>query len=503
MQAVDDLYDPATDSTARNSTLSGSSTSFYGYSTGYSTPVSSYAPTGSYPNSLNEISSDGPRSSFLASAGHPHGCPICQKDRSFGTCDGWKRHMKEHETLYPCNMCSKSGKIRSYSRKITLLRHLGTHGYSKDASSTLADRWKETHEKKYFACGFCIFLCTSLTEQLTHIDSEHFRNFRSISDWDTNKVIRGLLLQTNLSPIVQNLLGQPFGISENLSWHPSIVHELQLRLQKSTETPDNLARYTVLQIDWDLTARNCNELAPAPTPGHTCENASALTSSHHQIGMGNDNHRLWTDITPPCKLTSTQDLQHHQYPLQPTAPNHDSLNVVNQQLAPPNGQTDRAHSNFEDHQQMDLGTQSDSQSNKDHTERTPHSLLPIWESSVDEHLNEHVSDANEISGNGVSHFTAFAVPINVDTTLCATNPSYQHPVPSSVPYAGALGKGPPPTTYSSGPTVARVLSLDAQLKKQRSRKKLVSHYGAPDLDFEELQYLMRDHDRSRSIQRQR
>ena len=411
--------------------------------------------------------------------------------------------MKEHESLYPCNVCAASGKIRSYSRKINLLRHLETHGFSNDASSTLADTWKKTFEKKYFACGFCVFLCTSLTEQLTHIDSEHFRNFRSISDWDTNKVIRGLLLQPNLSLIVQNLLGQPFGTSENLSWHPSIVHELQLRLQKSNETPENLARCTVLQIDWDLTAGNRNELTPALNFGHTCEDASALTESHHQIRMGNDNHRLWTDLTPPCNLTSTQDPQHHQYSLQPTAPNHDSLNVVNQQLAPLNGQTDRAHSNFNDHQQMDLGTKSISQSRNDHTEGKPHPLLSTWEHSVDEHLNEHVSGANEISGNGVSQFTAFAVPINGDTTICSTNPSYQHPVPSSVPYAAALGKGPPPTTCSSGPTVSRVLSLDAQLKKQRSRKKLASHYGAPDLDFEELQYLMRDHDRSRSIQRRR
>ena len=411
--------------------------------------------------------------------------------------------MKEHESLYPCNVCAASGKIRSYSRKINLLRHLETHGFSNDASSTLADTWKKTFEKKYFACGFCVFLCASLTEQLTHIDMEHFRKFRSISDWDTNKVIRGLLLQPDLSLIVQNLLGQPFGTSENLSWHPSIVHELQLRLQKSNETPENLARFTVLQIDWDLTAGNRNELTPALNCGHTCQDASALTESHHQTRMGNDNHRLWTDPTLPCKLTSTQDLQHHQYSLQPTAPNHDSLNVVNQQLAPLNGQTDRAHSNFDDHQQMDLGTKSISQSRNDHTEGTPHLLLPTWEHSVDEQLNEHVSEANEISGNGVSQFTALAVPINVDPTLCSTNPSYQHPVPSSVPYAAALGKGPPPTTCSSGPTVSRVLSLDAQLKKQRSRKKLASHYGAPDLDFEELQYLMRDHDRSRSIQRRR
>lgn len=399
--------------------------------------MSSYAPTSSYPNSLNEISLDGPRSSPLVSAGHPHGCHICQKDRGFGTCDGWKRHMKEHETLYPCNLCTAPGKIRSYSRRINLMRHLKTHGLSNNSNSKLADEWKKTHEKKFFGCGFCVFLCNSLTEQLSHIDSEHFRNFRSISEWDTNKVIRGLLLQPDLSLIVQNLLSQPFGTSENLSWHPSTVHELQLRLQESNESLENLARITVLQIDWDLTARNRDELNPASTFGYTCQDASAPTSSHHQ---------------------------------------------------------------------MDLSTPSNSQSNHGYIEGTPQSWLPTWKSTaprnIDECLDESVSDANEISGNGVSQFTPFAVPINVNTALSSTNPSYQHPVPSSVPRAAALSEGLLPTTFPSGPIVARVLSLDDQLKKQRSRKKLMSHFGAPDIDFEGIQYLMREHGHSRSIKRQ-
>ena len=367
-------------------------------------------------------------------------------------------------------------------------------------------------------------------------------------------------MQPDLSLIVLNLLGQPFGTSENLSWHPSIVHELQLRLQESNETTEDLARITVLHIDWDLTARNTNEPTSAlsfgntvkiPAPSerasatshrilciynsrtspqviyipfisihpstiyydapsiatNTCQDAPALTSSHHQIGTVNDNHRLWTDLASPGKLTSIQHLQHRQHPLKLAAPSHGSLNVVNQQLGLLNGQAGRARSNFKDYQQMDLRTQSNSQTDNGHTQATRHSLLPTWENTaplnVDERLNESLTDANEISVNGVYPSTPFAVPINSTTMPCSTNPSYQHPVPSSIPRAAALGEELPPTTCSSGPTVARVLSLNAQLKKQRSRKKLVSHYGAPDLDFEELQYLMRDDDRSRSIQRQR
>ena len=415
--------------------------------------------------------------------------------------------MREHETLYPCNVCAASGKTRSYTRKINLLRHLGTHGFSNHASSTLADTWKRTLEKKYFGCGFCVFLCTSLTEQLSHIDSEHFRNFRSISEWDTNKVIRGLLMQPDLSLLVQKLLGQPFGTIENLSWHPSMIHELQLRLQRSNEAAEDLAEITFLHIDWHSTARNANDLTSALSSGYTSQDAPAFTSSHHQAGTVNENHGPWTDFAPPCKLANTQDLQHRQHSLQPTAPSHGSLDVPDQQLVIFNGEANPTYSNFKDCQQIDLGTQLGSESNNGHTQGTQHPLLPTWEHraprNVNERLNESVPVTNEISVNGVCPSTPFAVTVNSTTTPCSTNPSYQHSVPSSVPRAAALGEDRSPIHRSSGPTVARVLSLDAQLKKQRSRKKLVNHYGVPDLDFEELQYLMRDDDRSRSIQRQR
>ena len=503
--ALNASHNPTADTTARNSTLSRTSASFYGHSTGYSTPMSSYAPTSSYPNSLNDMASDGPRPSSSASAGHPHGCFICQK--TIGTCDGWKRHMKEHESLYPCNMCAGSGKTRSFSRKINLQRHLETHGFSNDESSTLADTWKKTHEKKYFGCGFCVILCTSLTEQLSHIDSEHFRKFRSISEWDTNKVIRGLLTQPDLFLVVQKLLGQSFGISEDLSWHPSTIYELQLRLQESNEATEHLARITVLQIDWDSTARKANELTSALSFGYKGQNAPGLTSSQHQRGTVNGNHRSWTGFAPPCKLSNSQDPQYHQHPLQPNATNHGPLDVPNPQLANFNGEANTNHSNLKDCQRMDLRTEASSASNNGHTQGMRHSLLPPWEhrapSDVDELLNESVPDTNEVSVNGVWPSSPFAVPISSATTPCSTHRSYQHTVPSSVPIASAYDEALPPTIRSSGPTVARVLSFNAQLKKQRSCKKLASHYGAPDLDFEELQYLMRDHDRSRSIQRQR
>ena len=427
-----------------------------------------------------EISSDGTRSAPLVSAGHPRGCPTCQKDRIFGTCDGWKRHMKEHETLYPCDVCARSGTIRSYSRRINLLRHLKTHGFSNNASSTLANTWKKSHEKRFFGCGFCVFLCNSLTEQLNHIDSVHFRNFSSISEWDTNKVIRGLLLQPDLSLLVQNLLGQPYARGENLSWHPSTVHDLQLRLQERKETTEALARITVDQIEWDSTARTNNELTSALNFGYTCQDASVLTASPPQIGTVNENHSSWTGLASQSELTNTQGIQCQPHSLQPTPPNYDDLNVVNQQFAPLDGQLDKAHSSFTDYLQTDLGIQSNSQSNKHHTQGVRYSLLSTWKnrvpSNVNQRLHQNISDTNETSVKDDWPSTPFAVSIDTTTTPCPTAPSYQHAI-SNVPQAAALAEGLAPNTCSSAQTVARVLSIDARPKKQTFRQRIGKPLG--------------------------
>lgn len=85
-----------------------------------------------------EASLDGMSSPSSASSRHLHGCHVCQEHGPFKTCDGWKRHMKEHETSYPCPRCGSfegTERARSYTRSSALVNHLlESHGEPRGSS---------------------------------------------------------------------------------------------------------------------------------------------------------------------------------------------------------------------------------------------------------------------------------------------------------------------------------------------------------------------------------
>ena len=215
---------------------------------------------------------------------HSHWCFICPNPRMITTCDGWKRHMKEHETRYRCMpkgpieytagsaRCAFCGlpnpsqrhcdthkafpcanrtlDVRSYTRKPHFITHLKTHNISNIIE--LAEEWKDTIKKRHFACGFCISHFRSLIEQLNHIDVAHYRLFHHIQDWDPNKVIRGLLLQPGVSESWQRIMASRPGLMESLlRWDVSVVRKLQLRLEVGHESADILAESVFSESTYD------------------------------------------------------------------------------------------------------------------------------------------------------------------------------------------------------------------------------------------------------------
>ena len=184
---------------------------------------------------------------------HRHWCTICEHPNAIVTCDGWKRHMREHEIIYPCNMCgtkdSAFTKKITFLRRLNLIRHLSDyHGLSNDAASNLANELRHKDIMKAYACGFCIQMFGIQRDQLQHIDQEHWRRSQDISEWDLNKVIHGLLLQPNIQSSWLRLLGDSSSATRDLTWNNSEAKGLIRRLELSQEPADDLAAAAISQL---------------------------------------------------------------------------------------------------------------------------------------------------------------------------------------------------------------------------------------------------------------
>ena len=186
---------------------------------------------------------------------HSHWCIICEHPRMISTCDGWRRHMREHEQVWPCLICARNDLSYSlnqhpvYTLESNLVKHLsGIHGHSEDAARILADEWKRTDTKKAYACGFCIQTFKIRSDQLNHIDQEHWMRGQNINEWDLNKVIHGLLLQPNILSSWRNLLRDTSLVIRDPTWNYSEAMGLIRRLELNEESADDLAAAAIAQL---------------------------------------------------------------------------------------------------------------------------------------------------------------------------------------------------------------------------------------------------------------
>lgn len=244
------------------------------------TPVQTLLP----PNS-HQISALAKR----ANPNHTYWCTVCG-DRSYKNSDDWKKHEKEHEIKYVCmlnglleptetgQLCVLCGVLNppvnhhlahniascleepghtSFKRRYDMVGHLkDAHNISK--GGTIADKWRCESFKKAWSCGFCIQLLPTLQARLKHVGTEHFERGQSINEWDTTKLIQGLLLQAEIQKAWQSLLNSvdPFRLSQ-FKWNKVGSEDLQQRLEKGLvgrETPQSLAKaaYDNAEYDWSL-----------------------------------------------------------------------------------------------------------------------------------------------------------------------------------------------------------------------------------------------------------
>ena len=169
--------------------------------------------------------------------------PIC----SFcGTINPDSSHLEQH------NASDCSG--RCYTRKGKLAGHLETdHGVPRGSIESkqlptelleqLANQFKHTTTRRYFACGFCVDHCSgSLNEQLRHVD-RHYKSMKPINDWDDNKVIKSLLSHSLYRDHWRGEMASVSNFQESwCSWNATSAKALICRLETGSESPDVLCK---------------------------------------------------------------------------------------------------------------------------------------------------------------------------------------------------------------------------------------------------------------------
>ena len=141
---------------------------------------------------------------------------------------------------------------------------------------TLADQWRCTTGKMFWSCGFCVRLFTDFAERLKHIGSEHYERNQTYDEWDTTKLIRGLLLQPGFQRAWDAILATgPIHRFEEFVWDRRTVQETQYLLEMGpspTQSAESIAMvaYKAGKLKTE-SPQSASILSLSPAPGEAVE----------------------------------------------------------------------------------------------------------------------------------------------------------------------------------------------------------------------------------------
>ena len=231
---------------------------------------------------IPQIPSDGrltaPESqSSTHGARHERWCTTREHKNAFTTYGGFAKHENEHDNYYvflpqgpientpwgpQCALCEATNPSKAHLREHNTLKYDGwigkpitrsrrgnfeellrKHNTSEEKIKVLLNKWRKDPEKKAYACGFCVRLFRTLPDRTSHIDREHYAKGEHIRDWNDTLVIKGLLLQQELLQECLRLFNpvDPTLVETKISWPPSAIEDLQLRLELRQERAKDLA----------------------------------------------------------------------------------------------------------------------------------------------------------------------------------------------------------------------------------------------------------------------
>ena len=168
-------------------------------------------------------------------------CALCE------TMNPDKAHLQSHDILQYEGWV---GKPITRSRKGNFEVLLKKHKASTEKIKILPKKWRDVRKKKAYSCGFCISSFEKLPDRTSHIDREHYAKGKHIVDWNDTYVIKGLLLPRELRHECLKLFPlDPTLMETEISWPPSVIEDLQLRLELREESAKDLATHVFHQAN--------------------------------------------------------------------------------------------------------------------------------------------------------------------------------------------------------------------------------------------------------------
>lgn len=498
---------------------------FYSRNTSSETPMTSTSQGDLSFHFSRRISNSmiGTPSATPASETHSHWCIVCENPKAITTCDGWKRHMKEHEVIFSCmpqgpvqasdigpqcNLCGSFSpdqkhldahsiqqcvtKCRTYTRKANLVKHLEEVHRIQDGSA-LAEAWRIAFKKRYFSCGFCIILFDNINDQLNHIDIDHFRRSEDICNWDMTKVVKGLLLQSGVD-IAWHRIASSYAQS-GFSWETSCNRDLQLRLELSEETPDTLAAavFNNCVYDWSHHSYDDSGL----TMGYSIRRLGTSTPMQPMRTTDRDSHSI--------SGFTTAAISESQQPIMPVLhENYSDPSVSYLPLPPPlfGASSEPTTSGY---QPIHIGERPLKVS--DNAENAT-SALPT--SSREVTLTEDRRTSHEAWQHGPSHYLIMNPEMSGVADLPTDQTDTQSSGKGSAGHAGSERSSQPTKASSRNSTMnawrEKPPSIVSQLKKKFSSHRPKDHVPEPeipmDIDLDGLMSFMQEEEHTRFVRRE-
>ena len=225
-------------------------------------------------------------------------CTICDELKSYKDGGSWKKHEKEHETIFICrldNTAESSGLGQDHApkpfackRRNMMVAHLNRlHGIiDAHQGRDLANQWRHTVQKQAWSCGFCISVFLTFQDRLRHIDLEHFRKHQSIHEWNSNKVILGLLQQPKMVRAWKTKIASlaSWKHPESFVWDKAIAQDLRATLEIGPSDDDHANALAHAVYSASNTNEGCwaqNDTDQAELYSDATAQASLLSSANH------------------------------------------------------------------------------------------------------------------------------------------------------------------------------------------------------------------------------